>query len=301
MHTTASRGTRIEYDSVISPKQAIDVLSKNGVNAAIVTDHNTTRAFDFMKEYGKSKGVYVIRGIEVDSSDGHILGLGVAEGIAERLNSPTKRLTALETSDIIRDFCGEIYIPHPFDIAKKGVGMKIFEIDGMIEVFNPMNIFGFENALANKVASKLGKTKVVGADAHMQSSLNTCLTCVDSELNEDSILRNLKKGQVKFENCKYMHLTDFKELVLSRMQFSYKNTLQKINDGWNVDSWYMKYANNCAVKKIEKRMLELGVRKPDARIWGYITKMAYVVAMKYAKRVKKEYTNLCVLSAYLSS
>jgi hypothetical protein len=290
MHTTASRGTRIEYDSVIGPKQAIDILSKSGVNAAVVTDHDTTRAYDLMKSYGKSKGVYVIRGIEITSSEGHILGLGVEEGIDKKLNGAQNRLTALETADLIRDFCGEVYIPHPFDIEKKGVGMKILEIDGMVEVFNPMNIFGFENALADKVASKLGKPKVVGADAHMQSSLNMCLTCVDSELNEDSILRSLKKGRVKFENCKYMHLMDFKELVLSRMQFSYQDIMQKINDGWDIDSWYMNYANNCAMKKIEKGMLKLGVRKPDAGIWDSMTQIAYVVAMKYAKRVKKEYS-----------
>jgi len=293
MHTTASKGTRIEYDSVISPEQAIDVLSKNEVDVAVVTDHNTTMAYKQMKSLGKRKNVNIIRGIEISSSDGHIIGLGVQEGIDEKLGEGRKRLSAPEAVDLIKAFCGEVYIPHPFDVQRKGLGMKIFEIDGIIEVFNPMNIFGFENELADMVASKLGRPKAVGADAHIQDRLNTCITCIDAEPNEDSVLRTIKNGSVRFENCRYMSLREFKELILRRMRFSYQYILQKIAYGWEVDRWYMKYANGWLMRQVEREVLKLGVRIPNSYIWDSASILAYVIASMYAKRVKHFY-KLCM-------
>ena len=52
VHTTASRGTRIKYDSTITPAEAIEILYKRGVDAVAVTDHNTTRAYDLMRRIG---------------------------------------------------------------------------------------------------------------------------------------------------------------------------------------------------------------------------------------------------------
>ena len=167
MHTTVSRGTRIEYDSIITPMTAINTLVRSGVDAVAVTDHNTTRAYNQMNRIGERKGVYVIRGIEIDTVGGHIIGLGVEDGIDHNIKRRGKGLTALEAADLIRDFNGEVYIPHPFDIQKKGLGTKIPEVDGIVEVFKPMNIFRFENELAHIVASELERPKAVGSDAHI--------------------------------------------------------------------------------------------------------------------------------------
>jgi len=117
MHTTESRGTRIKYDSVIRPKEAVNILSKSGVDAFVVTDHNTTRAYNKMRDYAKTKSLIAINGIEIDTTDGHVIGLGVDEGIDLKLTNGKKNV--FEICDLIRDYNGEVYIPHPFDASAR--------------------------------------------------------------------------------------------------------------------------------------------------------------------------------------
>lgn len=287
MHTVESRGTRIKFDSVICPKEAVDFLSRRGVDAVVVSDHNTTRGYEKMKSYAKGKNLIIINGIEIGSTDGHVIGLGIDEGIDRKLEG--RKIDASETCDLIRDFNGEVYFPHPFDVQKKGLGAKISDIDGIIEVFNPMNIFGFENRLANTIASKLGKPKAVGADAHSYSLLDTCLICLDSEPEKNSILEALRKGQVSFENCRYMTLQEMKKWALKRMEFSYSSVKNKIINGWEIDTWYMKLANNWLLRKLEGVSLDLGVRNPRSLAWDLVSYVSYSIAAFKAKRTKIDY------------
>ena len=291
VHTTASRGTRIKYDSTITPAEAIKILRKRGVDAVAVTDHNTTRAYDLMRRIGERKGVYVIRGIEIDTLDGHLIGLGVEGEIERRLHRRRKFLTASEAAELIRDFNGEVYIPHPFDIQHKGIGMKVSEVNGIVEVFNPMNIFGFEDEIARIVASKLGRPMAVGSDAHTESLLGCCINLVSSEPDVYSILRSLRKGEVRFEKCRYISIKELKEWVLRRMLFSQKSIKSKIDRGWEIDANYMVVANNPLMRKLEKLALELGIRSPSSPIWDFTALMAYSVAVIYAKKSEKEYRN----------
>jgi len=288
MHTTESRGTRIKYDSVIRPKDAVDILSKSEVDAVVVTDHNTTRAYKKMRAYAKGRPLIIINGIEIGTTDGHVVGLGVSEGIDHKLKG--RKMNAFEACDLIRDFNGEVYIPHPFDAQRKGLGIKIKEVNGIVEIFNPMNIFGFENELAYKVASKLGRPKAVGADAHSPTLLDTCLTCVDSIPEEYSIIKALKGEEVSFENCRYMTLQEMKNWILRRMQFSYLSTMDKITNGWQDDVWYMKLANNWFLRKLEKISLEVGVRNPESKAWDLVSCISYSFAAITSKQTKKHYS-----------
>lgn len=287
MHTTYSRGTRIKYDSIIRPKEAVDILSRRGIDAVVVTDHDTTRAYKKMKAYAKGKALMVINGIEIGTTDGHLIGLGVSEDIDHRLER--KKVDAFEACDLIRDSGGEVYLPHPFDVQRNGLGTKILEIDGIVEVFNPMNIFGFENELANLVASKLGKPKAVGADAHSHAFLDKCLTCLDSLPEENSILKTLRNEEVTFENCGYMTLQEMKEWALQRMRFSYSSVGDKIADGWDIDAWYMTFANNWLLRKVEKTALEFGVRNPWSPLWDIVSYVSYLIATFKAKQAKRDY------------
>lgn len=287
MHTTYSRGTRIKYDSIIRPKEAVDVLSRRGVDVVAVTDHNTTRAYKKMKASAKGKALIVINGIEISTTDGHLIGLGISEDIDHRLES--RKINAFEACDLIKDLGGEVYCPHPFDVQKNGLGAKILEIDGIVEVFNPMNIFGFENELAKRVASKLGKPTAVGADAHSHGFLDTCLTCLDSESDENSILKTLRNGEATFENCRYMTLREMKEWALQRMQFSYSSIREKIACGWDADAWYMNLANNWVFRQLERIVLELGIRNPQSLVWDLVSYFSYSVAALKARSAEKDY------------
>lgn len=286
LHTIESKGTRITHESVILPKQAIYVLKRNRINAFVITDHNTTRAYPKLKKCAKRHDILAINGIEIDTLDGHLIGLGVEDGIDEKLK---KYMSAEEACDLIRDFGGEIYIPHPFDIREKGIGTKIKEIDGIVEVFNSMNIFGFEDLYANIVATRLGKPKGVGADAHTLAMIPLGITVMNCEPDQFSILKNLRKGNVRFENCRYLTLREIKEWALQRISLSYQDIKNRIKYGWDIDIWYMIFANNQFLRYIENTALEVGVRRMHSNVWDLVSYVCYAFAVLYAKKTRKEY------------
>jgi len=286
LHTTESVGTRVSVESLIKPKQALDIARMNNLDGIAITDHNKTTAYPKIKNYAKEKNIILINGIEVDTSDGHIIGLNVDTEIEKKFR---KGMSALEVSDIIKSSGGTVYIPHPFDIRKKGIGRKIKEVDGIIEVFNSLNIFCFEDKYASYVASKLNRPKAVGADAHSLNMINRGITVVNSEPDELSVLNSIKKGNVNFENCRYLTLNEMKKLSLDRIISSYEDIKEKINTGWEVDMMYMKLANTRFMKPLEKIVLDFGMRNRHSRIWDFVTYTSYILTILYGQFTKRDF------------
>ena len=293
LHTIESKTQNIPAESVIHPKLAIDTAKKNGIDVIAVTDHNTTRKISSVKDFAEKKGIIIIKGIEIDTDSGHLIGFGVDEEIEKKIKLG---IDLLETADLIKDFGGEVYIPHPFDIRKKGVGPRVKEVDGIIEVFNSMNIFGFENKYADIVADKLKKPKAVGADAHTLSMIPRCITVVDAEPDEYSIIKNIKQGNVEFKNCTYMTLREFKEWILTRISLSYDDIIKSIQNGWEPDEWYTILANSRLIKPLEKAVLEFGIRTKKSRLWDFVTYSSYIFAYFYSELSKREFNAfICTL------
>ena len=286
MHTTESKGTRIVTDSIITPKQAVDIAKKNGIDAIAITDHNTTKVYPKIKEYAEKNEILLIPGIEINTVDGHLIGLNIDLDIEKKVN---RSMTVLEAKDLIKNCGGEVYIPHTFDIRNAGIGVKIKEIDGIVEISNPLNIFKFKDKYADFVAKKLNRPKAVGADAHLPKMINMCLTVVDSEPNAESILNTIKKGNVKFKNCRHLTLKEMKQLSLERVTNSYDFIKNKIKTGWEVDMGYMLLANNPLMKILENLTLDIGVKTKNSKTWDFVIYVSYFLATVYAKNTKREF------------
>jgi len=286
MHTNESKGMRVKTHSNIHPKIAIDILKKKNIQVVAITDHNNTRAYSKIKDYAEKNGIILINGIEITTRDGEIIGLNIEPGIERELN---KNMTVNEAKDIILDYNGEILIPHPFDIMGNGIGKKIKEIKGIVEIFNPGNIFGFEDKFARIVAEKLNLPMVANSDAHYIRMIDRGITVIDSEPEIDSIFKSIKKGEVKFENCKYITWKEVKEWALIRVSNSYKDIMENLMDGWKSDTAYMKLANQKFIRLIQKKTLELGISKPDSRIWDIVSYIIFLVYNLYAWHARREY------------
>jgi len=286
IHTIESKGTRVIEESIIKPRQAIDIAKKNKIDVLAITDHNTTAAYSKIRKYAKKNGILLINGIEIDTVDGHMIGLDVDVDIDKNLK---RRMTVLEAKDLIKGHGGEVYLPHLFDIRNKGLWRRVKEVDGIVEVFNSLNIFRFEDKYADLVASRLGKAKAVGADAHSPIAIKLCLTIVDSEPDACSILKAIKKGHVEFKNCRHLTIKDMKELSLERITRSYEYIKNEIKHGWEVDMKYMFLANNPLIKPLENFTLELGMKTKKSRIWDAVTYISYFLANIYGKFSKREF------------
>ncbi len=286
MHTTESKGTRVRVHSNIHPKAAIDILKKKNIHVAAITDHDNTLAYPRMKDYAEKNGIILINGIEITTRDGEIIGLNVEPGIEKELD---RKMSVHEAKDVILDHNGEVLIPHPFSFMGNGIGRKIKEIKGIVEVFNPGNIFSFEDKFAKVVAKKLKLPMVACSDAHYAKMIDRGITVVDAEPSIDSIFKSIRRGKIRFENCNYVTWREIKEWSFLRISSSYEGIMENLKDGWETDKMYMKLADLRFMRFIEKKMLNLGVSKPDSRIWGLMSYIIFLMTNLKAWRTKKSY------------
>jgi len=292
MHTTESKGTRINMESSISSKTAVDILKKKNIRVAAITDHDNTRAYPKIKNYAEKNGIILINGIEVTTRDGEIIGLNVEPGIEKEFN---RKISVLEVKDIVLDHDGEILIPHPFDMRGKGIGKKIKDVKGIVEVFNPGNVLGFEDKFAKITAKKLGLPMIASSDAHWPEMLDRGVTVIDSEPDINSIFKSIKKGKVRFENCEYLNWNEIRNWSLMRINESYLQVKENIKNGWEVDCNYMKIANQRIIRLIERAILEFSMKKPTSKALDFLAFVSHFFASFYGWHMRREYADFIAL------
>src|SRR4030065_1144644 len=87
-------------DSLITPKDLVYYAKKRGLNAVAVTDHNQLEG---AWKIAKETDFLVIPGMEVSSSDGHIVALNVKELIPRGLRAPETLLRFKKEGDVAID------------------------------------------------------------------------------------------------------------------------------------------------------------------------------------------------------
>ncbi len=171
-----------------SPEEIIKVVKKKGLNGLAITDHNTVKGgLEGLKH--SSEDFLVIPGVEISTSDGHILALNVKENIP-------KGLTASETVDKILDLNGIPIVPHLF---RNMSGIKENKLKLLKEKINAIEIFNScslpqSNLKTAKVAKKYNLGGTGGSDSHIPEYAGEAYTLVDStDLSLDSIISYIEK------------------------------------------------------------------------------------------------------------
>lgn len=160
-------------DSLITPKELIYYSKKNGLNAVAVTDHNyLDGAVKIVKE---TKDFLVIPGMEVSSSEGHIVALNINELIP-------KGLTAVETVKRIHEAGGVAVACHPYVFFKGCLNNAVCREFDAIEVINARAFpFGRSVNKAMEAAEKYDLSRVAGTDAHYGPQIGYGYTTIDVE------------------------------------------------------------------------------------------------------------------------
>ena len=170
VHTTYSN------DSLITPKDLIYYSKKSGLNAVAVTDHNY---LDGAYKIAEETDFLIIPGMEVSSSDGHIVALNVKELIPSGLN-------AAETVECIHNSGGVAIACHPFVLFKSGLKESICDTFDAIEIINA-RAFPFKRSVkkAFQTAERLNLSHVGGTDAHYGPQIGYGYTVI--EVDEPSV------------------------------------------------------------------------------------------------------------------
>ncbi|GAH29283.1 unnamed protein product, partial [marine sediment metagenome] len=147
----------------------------------------------------------IIPGIEVTTSEGHLIVLGLEEGLE-------KGLSLEETIRIARQKEKEkkgtvvIIAPHPYHPFRHSIGNLCTHsgIDA-IEIFNSRYFFGVANKIASGKATRNSITAVAGSDAHSAECVGLATIEVEVETEQkpeqEAVLRMIKEGSVRIKSC----------------------------------------------------------------------------------------------------
>ena len=175
-------------DGMGSPEEIIKILKKKGLDGMAITDHNNIEGSLKALKIAPNDFI-VIPGVEISTSDGHIIALNVRENIQ-------RELSVEETVEKILDLGGITIVPHLYrnmsGINKDNL-MKIKSKISVIEVFNSCSV-PLTNLKIAKLAKELNLGGTGGSDSHDPKYVGWGYTTIDTtDLNVDSILTEIKK------------------------------------------------------------------------------------------------------------
>jgi predicted metal-dependent phosphoesterase TrpH len=198
--------TCYSQDGSNKPKEFAKTLKQKGFQGMAVTDHNTIRGGLKAME-SATQDFLVIPGIEISTSHGHLIALGVTEHIKAGLHPE-------ETIEVIHEKGGIVVIPHPYRLV---TGIKhYFPGAEAIETFNARCSY-WSNARAAKLATKLNTGRTGGSDGHTLSDAGTGYTLVENGETMEDVLAEIQKGNTRGEGTP---MIPFKYAIYSAVAYA---------------------------------------------------------------------------------
>jgi len=164
------------------------IIKSKGLDGVAVTEHDNFDPPSF-------SDVLIVPGVEISSKDGHVIALGVREGIPPGLSAD-------ETINRIHNQGGVAIIPHPYDPVSKCIKLAQLKVrPDAVETVNADALsFHISNWLARRDARKFELPGVGGSDSHIPESIGDAYTVVDATSeNLGDVLDAVKAGRVLAE------------------------------------------------------------------------------------------------------
>jgi predicted metal-dependent phosphoesterase TrpH len=177
--------TRYSADSLITPEELVFYARKRGLEGVAITDHDT---LDGALRIARETDFLIVPGMEITSSNGHIVAFNLQEPIP-------RGLSADETVDKIHESDGIAVACHPIGFFKGSLGSHVSAKFDAIEVINSSAVpFNFAVRQSERVALHFGKARVAGSDAHYGPEIGWAHTLVEAELDAEGVVRAISKG-----------------------------------------------------------------------------------------------------------
>lgn len=197
LHTNA-----LSSDSSIDPEDAVIEAKRVGLDGICFTEHNRVWRADDVARISSKLDFPVLRGIEVDTVEGHVLVFGLYRDFDGIIRLPELRQWVDEVG-------GVIIAAHPlkgfraFGVAElqltpeQASKRKIFHEVDAVECFSGRSTDA-ENRLTQNAAEMLNLEAVGGSDAHVLDDIGNCVTIFDNRIMSDvDLIRELKEGNFR--------------------------------------------------------------------------------------------------------
>lgn len=177
-------------DSTAKPRDIIKRAKAIGLDAIAIADHNTIKGSLVTIAEAKDFDDFVVMpAMEVTSSKGHIVALGIKEEVEQGL-------TPEETVEKIREFGGIAVAAHPFVKYRAGLCEYVKDLDiDAIETLNSRYIFGYSNWKAKNLAAKRNLPEIGSSDAHFLRAIGSCVTEIEADFSVESIIECILSGK----------------------------------------------------------------------------------------------------------
>ena len=171
VHSEGSYDCNEPVELILEHAQDIDL------DAIAITDHNNIEKSLEAAEKASDYGLIGIPGVEVSTSDGHLLALGVEK-------CPEKGLPFMETVERVRELGGIAVVPHPFQRTRHGVKKSKIKDCDAVEVYNSWAFTGWRNRKARSFASEQDYPAVASSDAHSIGMIGKAYTEINTAFVE---------------------------------------------------------------------------------------------------------------------
>ena len=177
-------------DATSPPEDLIAAAITKGLQGIAITDHDTCEAHTYLRNRPLPENFLVVPGVEVSTSDGHLLSLGTT----------LPYLRGTSAKDVVQavQAAGGLSVPaHPFDRWRAGIRASVLDtLDiEVIEVFNAAVTSRSYNKQALDYATRRGLRMLAGSDAHRASAVGVSSTVLEmDELSVPALLAALRKG-----------------------------------------------------------------------------------------------------------
>lgn len=188
--------------STIEPEEAVREAKRIGLDGLCFTEHNRIWDAEAVQALSSKWDFLVLRGMEVETIEGHVLVFGFHQDIK-------KLVHVSELRDMVEREGGVMVAAHPFkgfllfgvsDLklsVEQASRRPIFQMTDLVETFSGKATKD-ENEFAQKVCQNLGKKGTGGSDAHELHGFGRCATFFENRFNiEAELVAELQAGRFR--------------------------------------------------------------------------------------------------------
>jgi predicted metal-dependent phosphoesterase TrpH len=189
--------TSFSGDGLMTPGELLETAKARGIGCIAVTDHNTLQGAlqALVLTEADSSLPRVIPGIELKTRSGEVIGLFVKEDLPEGLS-------LLDAVDLIRSRGGLVYLPHPYDVFRRGAisrdqRAQAAELADVVEGVNGRSLGPIAAAKAARLAAEHGRPRGAGSDAHHRMEVGRAYVVVKEYPTRETLVGLVANGTVE--------------------------------------------------------------------------------------------------------